>query len=183
MTNARNSTPDFRIIILSENYFLWRGLTSLISMMMTPRPDIFWINSVSPEGILRVREQIMKDTAHSGWMIFTDECRVNDIQAYLPAGRVSVLADNLSVIQLSQCLRNADFTHGSLQDATLTRQELRVCTLISKGISLIRIAHLLNKSPKTIYTHKRNAMSKFHCQNLAEFHRKICLLEQHSLYL
>mgnify|MGYP004723830521 CR=1 FL=1 len=80
MTRMLNSAPDFRIIILSENYFLWRGLTSLISMMMTPRPDIFWINSVSPEGILRVREQIMKDTAHSGWMIFTDECRGKDIQ-------------------------------------------------------------------------------------------------------
>lgn len=183
MTRMLNSAPDFRIIILSENYFLWLGLTSLISMMMTPRPDIFWINSVSPEGILRMREQIVKDTADNGWMIFTDECRVNSIQVYLPAGRISVLADNLSVIHLSQCLRNADFTHHLLPDATLTRQELRVCTLISKGISLVRIAQMLNKSPKTIYTHKRNAMCKFHCQNLAEFHRKLCLLEQHSLYL
>lgn len=183
MTRTLNTNNDFRIIILSENYFLWLGLKSLISMMMTPRPDIFRVDGVSPEAILRMREQIMKDTTSHGWLIFTDACRVRDISVYLPAGRVSVRAGNMSIIQLSECLRNVNFFNDSLPDATLTRQELRVCTLISKGISLIRIAQLLNKSPKTIYTHKRNAMTKFHCQNLAEFHRKICQLEQQSLYL
>ena len=116
----------------------------------------------------------MKETTDNGWLIFTDECRVNDINVYLPAGRVRVLAGNISIIQLSQHLRNADFTQRYRPDANLTRSELRVCTLLSQG---------LNKSPKTIYTHKRNAMTKFRCQNLAEFHRKICLLEQQSFYL
>lgn len=183
MTLSRSTHVDFHVIVLSDNYFLWLGLKTLISMMMTPRPDIFWINSVSPETILRMREQIMRETTDNGWLIFTDECRVNDINVHLPAGRVRVLAGNISIIQLSQHLRNADFTQRYRPEANLTRSELRVCTLLSKGISLVRIAQLLNKSPKTIYTHKRNAMTKFRCQNLAEFHRKICLLEQHSLYL
>lgn len=181
--NSSLSRAQFHIIILSENAFLWLGLKTLIAMMMTPRPDIFWINSVSPETLLRLREQVMRDTADNSWLIFTDERRINDVSVYLPAGRVRILADNLSIIQLSQRLRQADFSNDSLPDATLTCQELRVCTLLSKGISLVRIAQLLNKSPKTIYTHKRNAMSKFHCHNLAEFHRKICLLEQQSFYL
>lgn len=175
--------PNYQIIILSDNYFLWLGLKTAIDTMMTPRPDIFWINEISPESIFRMREQVMKSHPERHWLVFTDASRISDIQIYLPADRVKVMADDLSVSRLMLSLRSGDFTSASVPDATLTRSELRVCTLISKGISLVRIAQLLNKSPKTIYTHKRNAMSKFHCHNLAEFHRKICLLEQKSLYL
>lgn len=179
---SHTPAANFQIVILSDNYFLWLGLKSAISMMMAPRPDIFWISEVSPESILRMREQVMKSPVHH-WLVFTEASRINDIQIYLPSERVSVMPDNLTVSQLVLRLSSEDFTCTRVPDATLTRSELRVCTLISKGISLVRIAQLLNKSPKTIYTHKRNAMTKFHCHNLAEFHRKICLLEQQSLYL
>lgn len=52
----QNTLPPFQIVILSDNYFLWLGLTTLIPTMITPRPDIFWINEVTPKNILRMRE-------------------------------------------------------------------------------------------------------------------------------
>ncbi|MBM3073146.1 helix-turn-helix transcriptional regulator [Enterobacter sp. RHBSTW-00994] len=179
----RTTYADYQIIILSDNYFLWLGLKAIVSAMMNPRPDIFWINEVRPENILRIREQVMTSATDLGWLVFTEAFRINDIQVYLPSERVNVLAADLSIAQLSNRLKTADFTDVAEPDATLTRSELRVCMLIGKGLSLARIAQLLKKSPKTIYTHKRNAMSKFHCQNLAQFHRKICLLERQSLML
>lgn len=182
MNMSHTTHADYQIIILSDNYFLWLGLKALISTMMAPRPDIFWSNGVSPESILRMREQVMKSSSYKHSLVFTEASRVNDIQIYLPSERVKVMPTNLSVSQLILRLSTENFTNASVPNATLTRSELRVCTLISKGISLVRIAQLLNKSPKTIYTHKRNAMTKFHCHTLAEFHRKICLLEQQSLY-
>lgn len=176
----QNTLPPFQIVILSDNYFLWLGLTTLIPTMITPRPDIFWINEVTPKNILRMREQVMNTAGDSGWLLFTDEHRVNAINVYLPNARVKVLSGKLSLKELSQQLNNADFTAESEPEPTLTRQELQVCSLISKGISLVRIAQMLHKSPKTIYTHKRNAMTKFRCQNLAEFHQKISLLNRPS---
>lgn len=182
MTTSRITNARYQIIILSDNAFLWFGLKTLITTMMVPRPNIFWINDVTPLRILHMREQIMQRAEPEDWLVFTDAARVSDLRVYLPHERVHILADNLTVAQLTRRLRSADFSSVTPPDAKLTRSELRVCTLISRGISLVGIARLLNKSPKTIYTHKRNAMSKFHCRNLAEFHRKICLLEQRSRY-
>ncbi|AMX06911.1 LuxR family transcriptional regulator [Enterobacter asburiae] len=92
-----------------------------------------------------------------------------------------MVADNLSFAQLSHCF--SDTTFAIKNAATLSHQERRVCMLLHKGFSPVRIAKIMNKSPKTIYTHKRNAMNKFCCHSLAEFHRKLCLLDAQSFAL
>lgn len=166
---------DYKVIVLSGNAFLWLGLKTFISQSVDPCPEIFWINDVSPEGILPLRQLMLNIRVKKGWLVFTDASRVNDIKIILGGERVHVVAGNLSLAQLSRCFQNTPF--ASVKNATLTCQELRVCMLFRNGFSLVRIAQILNKSPKTIYTHKRNAMNKFHCQNLAEFHRKLFLLD------
>lgn len=77
----------------------------------------------------------MNTAGDSGWLLFTDEHRVNAINVYLPNARVKVLSGKLSLKELSQQLNNADFTAESEPEPTLTRRELQVCSLISKGIS------------------------------------------------
>lgn len=89
MNMSHTTHADYQIIILSDNYFLWLGLKALISTMMAPRPDIFWSNGVSPESILRMREQVMKSSPYKHSLVFTEASRVNDIQIYLPSERVT----------------------------------------------------------------------------------------------
>ncbi|HBI6863457.1 TPA: LuxR family transcriptional regulator [Enterobacter cloacae] len=165
----------FRVIILSENAYLCLGLRSIIATAVAPRPEIYWINDVNPEGLLHLQEHLLNTRAGSDWLVFTDAARVDEITAFLRGERVRVVADNLTLAQLSHCFSDTTYSFENL--ATLTYQEMRVCMLFHKGFSPVRIAQVFGKSPKTIYTHKRNAMNKFCCQNLAEFHRKLCLLD------
>ncbi|EOF9297620.1 helix-turn-helix transcriptional regulator [Enterobacter bugandensis] len=164
----------YKVIVLSSNTFLWLGLHSIISTAVSPRPEAYWINNVNPEGFLRL-QKLLNTHAGQNWLLFTDAAQVNDINALPGNERVRVVADNVSLAQLSHCF--SDMTFSFENSATLTYQEMRVCMLFHKGFSPVRIAQVLNKSPKTIYTHKRNAMNKFCCQNLADFHRKLCLLD------
>ncbi|HCJ6522422.1 TPA: helix-turn-helix transcriptional regulator [Enterobacter cloacae] len=164
----------YQVIVLSSNAFLWLGLHSIVSTAVSPRPEAYWINNVTPEGLQRLQELFSTNVGQS-WLLFTDTARVNDINTLPGNERIRVVPGNVSLAQLSHCFSDMAF---SLENtATLTYQEMRVCRLIQKGFSPVRIAQILNKSPKTIYTHKRNAMKKFCCQNLAEFYRKLCLLD------
>ncbi|AMJ72205.1 helix-turn-helix transcriptional regulator [Enterobacter cloacae] len=164
----------YQVIVLSSNAFLWLGLHSIIATAVSPRPEAYWINNVTPEGLLRLQELL---NAHVGqsWLLFTDTAWVNDVNALPGSERVRVVPGNVSLAQLSHCF--SDMTFSFDNTAALTYQEMRVCMLFHKGFSPVRIAQILNKSPKTIYTHRRNAMNKFCCHSLAEFHRKLCLLD------
>lgn len=168
----------YQVIVLSENTYLWLGLEWLISTAVTPRPDMYWIKNASPEGLVRLQERLLDKHAGADWLVFTDADRVSDVNAFLRGERARAVADNVSLAQLSHCFSDTTFTFENT--ATLTYQEMRVCMLFHKGFSPARIAQILNKSPKTIYTHKRNAMNKFCCHTLAEFHRKLCLLDAQS---
>ena len=171
----------YQVIVLSGNAFLWLGLHSMISMAVTPRPEMYWIHNVNSEGLLHLQERLLNTHAGENWLVFTDAARVCDVHACLRNERVRVVADNLSFAQLSHCFSNTTFAIENA--ATLSHQERRVCMLLHKGFSPVRIAKIMNKSPKTIYTHKRNAMNKFCCHSLAEFHRKLCLLDAQSFAL
>ncbi|MGZ7254059.1 helix-turn-helix transcriptional regulator, partial [Streptococcus pyogenes] len=61
-----------------------------------------------------------------------------------------------------------------------THSEIHICSLVIMGFSPNTIARMLHKSPKTIYTHRRNAMAKFHCNTLADLHRKIRTMNDRS---
>jgi len=171
----------YQVIVLSGNTFLWLGLTSMISTAVTPRPEMYWIHDVNPEGLLHLQERLLNTHTGENWLVFTDAARVCDVHACLRNERVRVVADNLSFAQLSHWFSYTTFAIENA--ATLSHQERRVCMLLHKGFSPVRIAKIMNKSPKTIYTHKRNAMNKFCCHSLAEFHRKLCLLDAQSFAL
>ncbi|WP_320189633.1 hypothetical protein [Enterobacter ludwigii] len=79
---------DYKVIVLSGNAFLWLGLKTFISQSVDPCPEIFWINDVSPEGILPLRQLMLNIRVKKGWLVFTDASRVNDIKIIL-GGSVS----------------------------------------------------------------------------------------------
>ncbi|RAU36158.1 helix-turn-helix transcriptional regulator [Enterobacter sp. RIT418] len=171
----------YQVIILSDNAFLWLGLHSMISAAVTPRPEMYWIDDVTPKGLLRLQERLLNTHLGQNWLVFTDAARVCDVNACLRNARVRVVADNLSLAQLSHSFSDKTFAFANA--ATLSDQEMRVCMLLHKGFTPVRIAKILKKSPKTIYTHKRNAMNKFCCRSMADFHRKLCLLDAWSFSL
>lgn len=177
-----NSLSPYQILILSDNYYLNFGLRHLISQQMSPRPDIIWLKNPTAERILRLREQVLDQHTDKKWIAFTERYQIDSFRIFLPRERVCILPADLTLKQLSQRLKAPDFSHVTRRETPLTPAELRVCSLFIKGLTVGGIARMLNKSPKTIHTHKRNAMDKFHSQTLADFHRKICLLEQRALY-
>lgn len=77
---------DYKVIVLSGNAFLWLGLKTFISQSVDPCPEIFWINDVSPEGILPLRQLMLNIRVKKGWLVFTDASRVNDIKIILGGG-------------------------------------------------------------------------------------------------
>lgn len=46
----------YQVIVLSSNAFLWLGLHSIVSTAVSPRPEAYWINNVTPEGLQRLQE-------------------------------------------------------------------------------------------------------------------------------
>lgn len=174
-----NTHSDYQVIVLSENYYLWLGLKTLFSRRGPTRPDTIWFNTLNPEIILRLRQQILLHTSKTHTLVFVESLLIDDLKVYLPMEGVTILPDDLPIDRLNEDLKTSNCKKSRLQ--ALTRAELRVCSMISKGLSLAHIASILNKSPKTIYTHKRNAMLKFQCQHHAEFHRKISLHRQVEL--
>jgi two-component system, NarL family, response regulator DegU len=73
-------------------------------------------------------------------------------------------------------LRNKAATSPPAQDAgdnALTRREKEILSLIYKGESNKEIAEKLDKSVRTIETHRFNIMKKLDANNLAELLRKI----------
>ncbi len=63
--------------------------------------------------------------------------------------------------------------HGSDQDYQITRREKEIMQMIYDGISNKDIAERLNKSVRTIETHRFNIMKKLEVSNITEMLRKI----------
>lgn len=173
----------YQLIVYSDNYYLWSGLRHLIREMGEPQLSIAWHNDLSSKSLFQLRETILNDASSRRWLVVTPDNRLREVQQILPSENVCVIRDTLTLKQFANHLRHPDFRRTIQKDAPLTRTEVSVCLLIIKGFSTVKIAVMMNKSPKTIYTHRRNAMVKFHCHTLAELHRKMHLMESRSLYL
>lgn len=174
--------PPYQVAILSTNYFLWLGLKHAIPYMVCPNPAIQWFNKDNNESVFQLRERIINDDKEAKWLIITEHNRVQEVQQFLPPERACVFSDKLSLRALSQQLSKPDFRRTLRKESPLTQSEIHVCLLIILGFPPKAIADMLHKSPKTIYTHRRNAMTKFHCNTLAELHRKIRSVNNSSLY-
>lgn len=172
----------YQLVVLSKNYFLWQGLKHSLPYMVNPSPTLQWFNKDNDNCVFELREKILCDNSETKWLVITEDNRTQEIQQFLPPGRVCVLSDKLSIKQLAQQLKHPEFRRSMRKESPLTHSEIHICLLIIMGFSPNTIARMLHKSPKTIYTHRRNAMAKFHCNTLAELHRKIRTMENRSPY-
>ncbi|MEX3021401.1 helix-turn-helix transcriptional regulator [Kluyvera sp. STS39-E] len=176
------SSSNYQLIVLSKNYFLWVGLKNSVQFMVNPYPDIQWFNENKENSIFKLREKITADNSGTKWLVITEHYRTEEVQQFLPPERVCVLSDKLSLRQLSTSLKCPEFQRRRQKNVPLTHSEIHICLLIIMGYSINTIASMLNKSPKTIYTHRRNAMVKFDCNTLAGLHRKMSTIENCSRY-
>lgn len=175
-------SAPYHLVVLSNNYFLWMGLKHSIPYMINPYPTLQWFNKVGENCIFELREKILQENDEIKWLVITEERRMQEVQQCLPPERVCVLSDKLSIKQLTEQLKHPEFRRTMRKETPLTPSEIHICLLIIMGFSPNSIARMLHKSPKTIYTHRRNAMAKFHCNTLADLHRKIRTIENRSLY-
>ncbi|MEO3992240.1 helix-turn-helix transcriptional regulator [Pseudocitrobacter cyperus] len=173
--------PRYQVRVLSNNYFFWLGVKNLVRQQAKSMVDVQWIkeNADSQQSLLC--QEIYATPVAQKWLVFTESEQVDTLSVMLPDDRVNILSDRQKLGELQEQLQNPTFSRRR-RDKQLTRSEARVCSLIRQGFTLVRIAQILNKSPKTIYTHKRNAMDKFHCDTLVEFNRKMNLMERQALY-
>lgn len=180
MTILTLAEPRFQIRVLSNNYFFWQGVKNLLGQQAKDH-QIEWVKECSDSQQRLLCQEIYATPIAQKWLVFTESERVDNLSVMLPDDRVNILSDRLTLDALKEQLKNPTFSPRR-RDKQLTRSEARVCSLIRQGFTLVRIAQILNKSPKTIYTHKRNAMDKFHCDTLVEFNRKMNLMERDALY-
>ena len=177
-----HAVSPWQILILSDNYYLNIGLKHLICQRMSPRPDIIWMQVTDAASLVRLRELMLEPNPQKKWIAFADRQKIESFRLFLPRDRVCLLPSNLTIEQLSRRLKTPDFSHITRQEIPLTPAEMHVCSLFIRGFSVGGIARILKKSPKTIHTHKRNAMDKFHSHSLADFHQKMCLLSPEAFY-
>ena len=175
-------SAPYELVVLSQNYFLWMGLKHSVPYMINPSPALHWFNEKTNNNVFQLREKILRNNSDSKWLIITEDYRVPEVQQILPPDRACVFSDKLSIKQLTQQLKQPEFRRTPHKETPLTHSEIHICLLIIMGFSPNAIAGMLHKSPKTIYTHRRNAMAKFHCNTLAELHRKIRNIDNRSLY-
>jgi DNA-binding CsgD family transcriptional regulator len=172
MTALSQAEPRYQIRVLSQNYYFWQGIQNLVQQSGQPIADEHWVKEVNDGQHNLLCQEIDRTPTAQKWLVFTDDEQVDNLNIILPDERVNILSDRLPLDEIQAQLVNPTFDRRR-RDEPLTRSEARVCSLIRQGFTLVRIAQILNKSPKTIYTHKRNAMDKFRCNTLADFNRKI----------
>ena len=181
MTALTLAEPRYQVRVLSNNYFFWLGVKNLVRQQGKPTADIQWVKENNDGQQRLLCQEIYATPIAQKWLVFTESEQIDTLSVMLPDDRVNILSDRLEMSELKEQLKNPTFSRRR-RDKQLTRSEARVCSLIRQGFTLVRIAQILNKSPKTIYTHKRNAMDKFHCDTLVEFNRKMNLMERQALY-
>lgn len=172
----------YRIVVLGDNTYLWSGLRHYLNALSGVTPTMYWQKSLSSESLFLLRDALSQDASTIRWLAIAPHNRVREIQQILPSDKVCVLRDNLTLPQFAHYLRQPDFRRSAPKEVPLTRTEVNVCMLIIQGFSTAKIADMMHKSPKTIYTHRRNAMVKFHCHTLAELHSKMHFMTRRSFY-
>jgi Response regulator containing a CheY-like receiver domain and an HTH DNA-binding domain len=181
MTALSQLEPRYQIRVLSDNYYFWLGVKNFVRQLGASVGDVHWVKESTDRQHRLLCQEIYATPVAQKWLIFIESEQIDNLGIMLPDDRVNILSDRLKMDELSDQLRNPTFSRRR-RIKQLTRSEARVCSLIRQGFTLVRIAQILNKSPKTIYTHKRNAMTKFNCDRLADFNRKINLMEKNELY-
>ena len=69
---------------------------------------------------------------------------------------------------LEKSLGTADSKGVKVAKVTLTPREIEIVRLVSKGKVAKEIAHLLNLSPHTVYTHRKKIMKKLNLSSTSE---------------
>lgn len=155
------------IYVFSQNYFLWNGVRHSLAWLPPSRQEYHWLADMT----LAALNDLIKALPEGALcIIITEASRTQTLRQLLPRS-ILVMGDNEPSAALDRYLNAPPTEQASAQ--RLTRAELNVCTLISKGYPPAGIARLLNKSQKTINSHKRSAMQKLSCHSSAELWTRI----------
>jgi DNA-binding CsgD family transcriptional regulator len=159
--------PGNLIYIFSENYYLWVGIRISLSWLLPSRPLFTWISAPSLSALDGLGKQPGKDLRR---VLVAEADQVETLKLLVPKD-VRVLPDNLPLTELLAQI-NAP-AENKRRGTHLTRSEWQVCLSISRGVTTQEMACKLNKSPKTINGHKRNAMQKMRCHSNADLWSRI----------
>jgi DNA-binding CsgD family transcriptional regulator len=159
--------PRNLIYIFSENYYLWVGIRISLSWLLPSRPLFTWISAPSLSALDGLGKQPGKDLRR---VLVAEADQVETLKLLVPKD-VRVLPDNLPLTELLAQI-NAP-AENKRRGTHLTRSEWQVCLSISRGVTAQEMARKLNKSPKTINGHKRNAMQKMRCHSNADLWSRI----------
>ena len=91
------------------------------------------------------------------------------------SGDISKIVVNKYLESLNSGSSNASIKpmHTKTEDISLTKREKQILKLVLMGQSNKEIAENLDKSVRTIETHRFNLMKKLHVKNVAELARKV----------
>lgn len=95
---------------------------------------------------------------------------VNQGQKYFSGDISSIIINSITNRGVAA---NADLASSSVQDYGLTRREKQILSLIYNGVSNKEIAEQLDKSVRTIETHRFNIMKKLEVNNITELLKKV----------
>ena len=155
------------IYVFSQNYFLWNGIRHSLAWLPPSRQEYHWLTDIT----LGVLDERIKDLPAGAFcIIVTEASRIQTLRQLLPRG-ILVIGDDEPLHTLDAHLNSPSAVPVST--VRLTHAERKVCALISKGYAPDGIARLLNKSQKTINSHKRSAMQKLSCHSSAELWTRI----------
>jgi len=115
---------------------------------------------------------LLKDTSREE---FTKAVKmVNDNQKYFSGDISTTLVNSLmNNPKLDQSIGEKSETGTNQSDYQLTKREREILALIYEGVSNKDIAEKLNKSIRTIETHRFNIMKKLEVSNITELLKKV----------
>lgn len=155
------------IYVFSQNYFLWNGIRHSLPWLPPSRQEYQWLADIT---LAALDAQIKALPSGALCVIITEASRAQTLRQLLPRG-ILVMGDDEPLNALNTWLESPGIAQTSPE--RLTRAEFKICTLISKGYPPAGIARLLNKSQKTVNSHKRSAMQKLRCHSSAELWTRI----------
>lgn len=100
----------------------------------------------------------------------------NDVDFYKSEafGNITVLDRRSSIKSIIKCFLSEEEDDKYHIKFELSERERQILYMVCCGNSSQKIAELLNLSPKTVYTHRRNLMKKLGCENRIRL-QKLCL--------
>lgn len=166
-----------QISIISDDVYAKIGLEELVLSLSPITPlsvkkiysfEKTWINEKEIKSLLASQESLVLILAHNSLLTFLSSLKLPE---YITLGSYN---GNLKALQTHiNLFLNEKRKHKAEEyKKKLTHQEYLVIEMYLKGQSLHIISRQLNRSYKTIYAHKRNAMKKMGIKTVIDLVQK-----------